>query len=261
VLESARLGQSGGARMKNHFCAAVLLAALIGSSAAQSVTALNSSNSSGMVPQGTALVAELAKSIDARKARAGDTVKAKVTQDVLANGQIVIQRGSRLLGHVTEAKAFSQDAPQSRLGVVFDRVALKDGKEVSLNGVLQALAPPVEAPDVLSASSSSYGGGNPGGSQPVSRGASRLITVDPRDRIDHTRDDALRNAADPNSYGRGVNTLPNGKLGSGNRGVFGIPGLSLKPGPSAPEQELVSTKANIKLESGTQMVLETTSVR
>ena len=231
-----------------------VLACLAG---AQSVTAPSSNSNSVAVPQGTALVVELAKSIDTKKARTGDTVKTRVTQDVLSSGQIVIHRGSKLIGHITEAKAFSQNEPRSVLGVVFDTLTLKRGEEVACNAILQALAPPVQESDPLS--SSTYDGSLGRGSQPVSR-SNRDWTVDPRERRDHTRDDALRNAADPDHYGAGGNTLHGGWLGGGNRGVFGMPGISLKSEAGAPGPALVSTKATIKLESGTQMVLKVASL-
>jgi hypothetical protein len=246
--------------MKNYVIAAFLPAALVSAmacaSAAQSLSTPNSSTNSGAIPQGATLVAELAKSIDTKKARPGDPVKAKIVQDVISNGQIVIHRGSKLLGHITEARAFNPEAPPCVLGVVFDHVTLKHGEELNLNAVLQALAPPVLQPDPLA--SSNYDGSKGSGSQPVS-GRDGGWMIDPRDRRDHTRDDALRNAQNPNTYGSANNTLHNGLLGNGNRGVFGMPGVSLKS--AAPAPELVSTKADIKLEDGTQMVLGVTGSR
>lgn len=250
--------------MKRCVTAAVLLAAftlsaMVCVSAAQSIPAPNSNSNSGAVPQGTFLVAELAKSINTRKAKTGEMVKAKVTQDLISNGHVVIRRGSKLLGHVAEVKPFWPDERRSVLGVVFDSVAQKGGQEISLNAVLQAVAPPVEGPDVLSTPSGSYGGGNAEGVQPVSHGSGRQLTVDPRDRVDHTRDDALKAAADISSYGSEGNVLHNGFLGSGNRGVFGMRGVSLKSEPGHSGPTLVSTKGDIKLESGTQMVLGVTA--
>lgn len=245
--------------MNRHFATALLLIALsfsvtLGLATGQSATAPDPASHSSALPPGTALVAELAKGIDAKKTRIGDPVKAKIVQDVIANGQIVIHRGAMLQGHITEAETSDHNEPQSVLGVVFDEIALKHGEKLRVKAALQALAPPVEQPDVLSGSSS-YGGGSAGGSQPVSRGASKVVVVDPQDRVDHTRSEALRKAADPNSYGHDPNSLHNGFLGSGNRGVFGMPGVSLKSGSGAPGPKLVSTKADIKLESGTQLVL------
>ena len=224
--------------------------------ASMAAPASNSGPGMAALPEGTALVVELAKSLDGKKARPGDLVKATVTQDLLEQGEIAVPRGSKLEGHITQAEesSNSKDATQSLLGIVFDRVRLKDGEEMRIHAVIVALAPPVPLPD-LSAGSSVYGGAQTGGTQPTSRGASRPL-VDPRDRRDHTRDDALQKASDPNSYGNATNTPEAGVLGSNNRGTFGMSGLSLKLPPGTLEPLLVSNKPSIKLENHTQMVLE-----
>ena len=67
------------------------------------------------------LQAELSKSLDAKKAKPGDEVTAKLTQDVKADGKVVMHKGSRLVGHVTEAQAKSKENAESKLGIVFDK--------------------------------------------------------------------------------------------------------------------------------------------
>ena len=54
---------------------------------------------------GSELNATLTKPLDAKKNKPGDEVVATVTQDVKSNGQIVIPRGAKLIGHVTQTKA------------------------------------------------------------------------------------------------------------------------------------------------------------
>src|SRR5438552_17113060 len=105
----------------------------------------NGGNASSSLSSGTNVQAELTKSLDAKKAKAGDEVTAKVTQDVKSNGQVVVRKGSKLIGHVTEAKARSQGESESRLGIAFDRAVLKDGQEIGFNAVVQALAPAASA--------------------------------------------------------------------------------------------------------------------
>ena len=244
--------------MKNLFAASVITAltiwALVSVAVAQSSATPKSDNSGSGLPQGTPLVVELSKSIDAKKAKPGDKVQASLMQDVIAHGELAVRRGSKIEGHVTEAKEYSKEAPESVLGVVFDKVFLKGGGEMSVNAVLQAVAPPVEDPNAMSVSV--YGGDASGGSQPVSSGRMRPL-VDPRARVDHTRDDALRNAADPKTYGT-ADTLHGGLLSGGNRGAFGMPGVSLKSSQGSSHPMMVSNKSSIKLENGTQMVLTVT---
>jgi hypothetical protein len=84
--------------------------------------------------------------VDAKKNKPGDEVVATVAQDVKSNGQVVIPRGSKLFGRVTEAKPHGEGSgdasgsgsgaaaaaadTSSRLGLVFDHAVLKDGREV-----------------------------------------------------------------------------------------------------------------------------------
>jgi len=115
---------------------------------------------SAALTSGTALQAELNKTVDAKKAKAGDEVSAKLTQDVKSNGKVVLHKGSKLVGHVTEAQARSKENAESKLGIVFDKAVLKGGQEVSFNSVIQAVAPPLQATSSLAGDeNSSLGGG------------------------------------------------------------------------------------------------------
>lgn len=209
----------------------------------QSGVAFNSN--SIILPAGATLVVELTKSIDAKKARPGDEVSAKLIQDFIANGHVIFPRGSKLQGHISEVKAYSKEERESVLGVVFDKLVLKNGVEIPLRAVVQALAPPRD--EFFDGESSAYGGRRASGGQPVN--SSPEPFGDPRNVRDHTRDNALENAANPSSYGIAANRHPAGWLDPGAHGVFGIPGLALKP------PLVLSTTANVKLEGRVQMVL------
>jgi hypothetical protein len=89
---------------------------------------------------GSILYAELSKTVDAGKAKVGDTVMAVLLADVLSHGKIVIRHDSKLVGHVTEVRPHSKEVPESRLGIVFDKVILKDG-EVPFQSLLLAIRP------------------------------------------------------------------------------------------------------------------------
>jgi hypothetical protein len=242
--------------MKTSFAVGVLRPALIifamtGIANAQSGNSEN--RNSVNVPVGVAMVAELDKTVQAKKAKPGDLVKARIVQDVISGGHILVRRGSKLMGHITKAQAAGRENANSVLGVAFDRVALRGGEEMSLNAVLQALAPPIESSNFLAGSLADYNGGNSSGFQPVSHG--RDLTVDPRDARSQTRQEALNRAGNPASYATTENTLHNGLLGVGNHGVLGMPGVFLKTDPQGPNAELVSSANNIKLEGGTQVVV------
>ena len=110
------------------------------SAAAGSNSAAGVNGASGALSSGTTLQAELTKPIDAKKAKPGDEVTAKLTQDVKGSGQVVMHKGTKLVGHVTEAQAKSKENAESKLGIAFDKAVLKGGQEMAFTGVIQALA-------------------------------------------------------------------------------------------------------------------------
>ncbi|HVG91597.1 MAG TPA: hypothetical protein VNB54_08915, partial [Alphaproteobacteria bacterium] len=238
--------------------------------------AAGASGASGALSSGTTLQAELSKSLDAKKAKPGDEVSAKLTQDVKENGKVVLHKGSKLVGHVTEAQAKSKENAESKLGVVFDKAVLKGGEEMAFNGVIQAVAPPVQgalsvAGDENSSlsggmgSGSSMGGGHSGGGiAPIGAATSAAGgTVG-------AATGAVGNTAGSvtNSTGGAVNgtvnrtagVAANGALNSAAHGVVGMQGVDLNTAAAGSAQGSVISSAsrNIKLDSGTQMVLQVT---
>ena len=67
---------------------------------------------------------------------------AKTSENVTSDGQVVLPKGSKIVGHVTEAAAFSKGKSESALGIAFDYAVLKDGREVPLAASIQAIASP-----------------------------------------------------------------------------------------------------------------------
>lgn len=97
-------------------------------------------NSAGL-SNGTAMNAELSQALDTKKCKPGDAVTAKTTAATKAGGEVVIPKGTKLVGHVTESKARAKGESRSELGIVFDKAVLKDGREIALNNVtVEALA-------------------------------------------------------------------------------------------------------------------------
>src|ERR1700752_1741272 len=70
----------------------------------------------------TALAAQLENSLDARKAKVGDQVVLKTTQAMKQNGEVIVQKGARLIGRITEVQQRTKSNGESRIGVVFDRL-------------------------------------------------------------------------------------------------------------------------------------------
>ena len=230
---------------------------------------------SGALSSGTTLQAELSKSLDAKRAKPGDEVSAKLTQDVKENGKVVLHKGSKLVGHVTEAQAKSKENAESKLGVVFDKAVLKGGEEVAFNGVIQAVAPPVQgalsvAGDENSSlgsgmgSGSSMGGGHSGGGiAPIGAATSAAgSTVNSATgAVGNTAGSVTNSTGAVNgAVNRTAGVAANGALTSAAHGVVGMQGVDLNTAAAGSAQGSVISSAsrNIKLDSGTQMVLQIT---
>jgi hypothetical protein len=71
---------------------------------------------------GTRLAAQLQSTLDARKAKVGDQVVLKTTEAIKSNGRTVVNKGARLIGHVTEVSQKSSANNASSIGLVFDRL-------------------------------------------------------------------------------------------------------------------------------------------
>lgn len=94
----------------------------------QSSKKAEKNNSDLVLQSGTSIEAQLQQTLDVKNAKVGDEVVLKTTQNIKQNGQTIVQKGSRLVGRVTEVKQKTKENAQSKLGVVFDRL---EGKNLS----------------------------------------------------------------------------------------------------------------------------------
>jgi len=196
---------------------------------------------------GTKLRVELDKTIDAKKAKPGDPVLAKTMDDLESGGKVVAPRGLKIVGHVVAASPHEKGSA-SRLEIAFDKLDLEHGGEVPMKATVQALAKPVSnAPmatqdtgpstsGVPSAPSTRGGTGQGGGGMGQAGGTPNAGTM-----------------GNPTGSPSGA-SVPSGKISLNAEGVLGMPELSLAAGP-AQDSILTSEKHNVKLETGTQMIL------
>ncbi len=78
------------------------------------------------IAPGSVIPVDLSKTIDAKKAKTGDQVVATVQQDMKTQeGELLVPKSAKVIGHVTEALARSKEQKESHLGIVFDQVVLK----------------------------------------------------------------------------------------------------------------------------------------
>jgi hypothetical protein len=199
---------------------------------------------------GTLLAVELSKSLDARKTKANDRVEARTATDILAHGRIVVPRNTKVIGHVTEAKAHGKDSPDSKLGVAFDRMQLKDGREVPLQLAVQAIARPLQ-----------FGASAEGTVPPADR-QGRVSMPGQHAPLGDASISGTATSSVPSSYPGDLAPIPDPitpssltvvPLSPTSKGVIGMKGLSLDTSGSA--AVLTSNSANVHLDSGTQLIL------
>ena len=185
---------------------------------------------------GTVIVAEFARMVEAKKLKVDDKIECRVSQDLLYQGKIIIPRDARVIGRVTEAIPSAKEQPQARLGMVFEKIVLKDKRELAFQypAIIVALAAPIRR-----------------GVVPTTRPDEMPIQT----QKGMSSGGALVNALDNNASLAGAN-MPSttGAIGASNRGVIGLKDLVLVRDDTK-GNVIVSPRGNINLAFDTQVVL------
>ena len=191
--------------------------------------------------------------LKAKKLKVGDKVKAEVSQDVVSHGKVIIPVETKLVGHVTEVSARDSTHPESRLGIVFDRILLKHFHDIDFEAVVQAVSQPVIRKSRVDEPSQmlppSMVGGVPRDAPTAPSGRGSSSTLEPQFRCASGGGAVQRIADDiPDSHhGKAIAfhacrqlRCPSGEASTGKpmsigmpQGVFGLKGLSLSTAPSA----------------------------
>ena len=158
----------------------------------------------------------LGSSLDSKKLKSGDEVVLKTTANLALNNGTVIPRGSKVVGHVTEAKARSKGDSQSSLAISFDKLTEPDGATREISAVIQAVGPDLN--------SASPGGGGVGYTDLAQSTYSPSVSVAPR-------------------------SVP--RLNQDSVGVLGLKDLQL-----GTDGVLTSGSKSVKLDSGDQILLQ-----
>lgn len=194
---------------------------------------------------GSVIPVQLTKGIDAKKAKSGDEVVAKVIQDMKTNsGELIFAKDTKVIGHVTEAQARSKEQKESQVGIAFDRAVMKNGSEMQMPMSIQAIIGPQNNSNASagqSAESAPAPSGNTAG-RTSGMGASRPSAA-PENGTAPADDKSTGNARPP--------------ITAATQGVVGMSDLKLENARQAPAQGSVVTseKNNVKLDSGTMLLL------
>ena len=204
------------------------------------------------IAPGSIIPVQLTKSIDAKKVKTGDEVEARVTQDLKAgNGELVVPKDTKVVGHVTEVQARSKEQKESQVGIAFDHAVMKNGGDMTLPMSIQAII----APPTLNADNNNAGGQQSAG-QPASApsgGGGRYSGMG-AGTPPQAPSSSTAGGQEQTSAQAGTNAHQ--PITGNTQGVVGISNLKLSMAAGATQGSVVSSeKSNVKLESGTFMLL------
>ena len=207
------------------------------------------------IAPGSVIPVQLTKTIDAKKAKPGDQIVAKVTMDLKTNsGEVLVPKDTKVLGHVTEAQARNKEQKESQVGIAFDRAILKDGEMTLPMSIQAVIAPP---------SNNANNSGAPEQGAPATGGSTATSPMG------GGRSGSMGSAGQTPPSGTAPNAVPTEGTNApqegsarppitGNtQGIVGISNLKLEPAPSAAQGSVLSSeKNNVKVESGTMLLLK-----
>jgi len=244
-------------------------------SAAASGSAQEGQNSAALAG-GSTFNAALSAPLDSKKCKPGDPVSARTTEPLKSEGKTVLPKGTKLVGHVTQASARGKGDSESALGIVFDKAVLKNGEEVPVNVAIQAIASAQVGAAAAGSDIDTFGGAGAsaaGSGMAGGRGALGGVTSTAGGAVGSVTNTAARTggtaASAVNSTTNATGSLAGstqgavgglnaaGQLTSNSQGVFGLNGLNLSSAASNSTQGSLITSAgkNVHLDSGTHMLL------
>jgi hypothetical protein len=202
------------------------------------------------IAAGSVIPVSLTKTIDAKKAKTGDEVIAKVTEDIkTSSGEVLVPKDTKVVGHVTEAQPRGKEQKESTIGIAFDRAVMKNGSEMQMPMSIQAIIGPQNNQNSTGGSTEGVPNAGTAGYPSPSRAGG---TAGSAPSAMPSTPSVSSNA--PSDTQTGTNARP--RITAQTEGVVGISDVKLMPAVQANQGSLVSSeKNNVKLESGTFMLL------
>jgi hypothetical protein len=209
------------------------------------------------------VTAELTTKLDSKTAKAGDSVVLKTTEKATMADGTVIPKGSKIMGHVTEAQPYVANSDNGRLTLQFDQAEIKSGQTVPIRSAIQTISPAAgSVPDTDSGMPMAGGGapmpsgGSPGAASPSqgSGSTARTAPVSPGVSSPADQTQASGSASGP---APGTTVARNGNVvikTSSVPGVLVASSVSGQPFSNA-SGALLSARQDVKLDGGTKVVL------
>jgi len=217
---------------------------------------------------------ELDGKLDSKTAKVGDRVVVKTTDKAQTSDGTVIPRGTRLVGHVTEAQAYDLRHGPARIAIAFDHAELKNGQSIAVHTLVRGVTPSANAmtvpqtydeggmgmpvPPSGAINAGRIGGPGTGSSSPgyatsqVDRVSDAAVSEGRRESTD-----VASPATTTVAGGAGLTTDTGAHGIAAARAVphpTGIPGVMLA-GNSTSSGVLLASRQNIRIDSGAQIDL------
>ncbi len=191
--------------------------------------------------------ATLDSTLDAKKAKQGEPVKAKLEANVEIPDEPTLPKNTVLEGHVDQVQA-SEHHSNSTMVVTFDQAKLKDGQVLPIKATVVAIAEPVMMSD-------EGGGAMPAGAPMPSGGGAPMPSGGGSARSGGG-DTAQSSAPQPQPT-----NVPEGQSPQPQSPNHGVPGVMLKSDiHQSTSATFLSSGRNVHVPDGTQMELAITVV-
>ncbi|MHB1958536.1 MAG: hypothetical protein ACYCO5_05835 [Acidobacteriaceae bacterium] len=86
--------------------------------------------------------AVLTRGLNTKSSRQGQTVTAKLTDNVTTAGTMELPKGTMLMGAVEQVQPGNANGSKSEISIVFNEARLKDGREIPIKATLLGAYPP-----------------------------------------------------------------------------------------------------------------------
>lgn len=225
---------------------------------------------------------ELESKLDSKTAKAGDEVVLKTSRTIKTADGVVVPKGSRLIGHVTEVQAHSKQQAESRVGLEFDRVEMRGGQSMAIRSMIESVS---SSPGAMAAASmadddafdapmgggavgAGVGGGGRlgGGLVGGAVGNTAMMTSQAGSGLGAATGSPMRATGDVSGAASG--NLGRSVSGAASSAGFvgthatGIQGVMLTGNEAGTTSGMLSAASrNVHLDSGTQMVLGVAAAR
>jgi hypothetical protein len=200
-------------------------------------------------PPVSSVFAVLTNPLESETATVGQQLILRTVSDVVVDREIVIPKGSKVLGRITQVITKGKNGSQSALAIVIDRAVVKDGAEVPVQAIIAAVAAPKNG-----SLSSDPAYGMMHSNEPKMSGTGAGSAAGTGTLSASSKASSTAAVATADLKGRMDEPF---LLDENSQGAVGYESLSLSWGLASPPPFTVfaSKSKNLKLKTGTQMLL------